>query len=152
VLSLDAVTPRGLALWLTQVVVMWSALRWASRRELLVVAVWTAACADVGFWLSPPSGLPVGIKVANQFLCMTGIFLLLNAGLRQRSAQAALAVTREEVRVLRGLLPICASCKRIRNTKGEWEQMEVYIRTHSEAEFTHGLCPVCIGEQFEGTA
>lgn len=44
---------------------------------------------------------------------------------------------------LAGLLPICMSCKRIRNDKGYWEKVETYIRDHSEAEFTHGLCPEC---------
>lgn len=44
---------------------------------------------------------------------------------------------------LRGLLPICSCCKKIRNGDGEWEQMEVFIREHSEADFSHGLCPEC---------
>ena len=48
-----------------------------------------------------------------------------------------------QVKLLSGLLPICASCKKIRNDKGYWEQMEVYIRDHSEADFTHGICPEC---------
>jgi preprotein translocase subunit YajC len=51
--------------------------------------------------------------------------------------------TLDKVRMLSGLLPICASCKRIRNDKGYWEQIEIYIRDHSEAEFTHGICPEC---------
>jgi hypothetical protein len=49
-----------------------------------------------------------------------------------------------KVRTLSGLLPICASCKKIRNDKGYWEQIEMYIRNHSEAEFSHGLCPDCM--------
>ena len=47
------------------------------------------------------------------------------------------------VKALSGLLPICASCKKIRNDNGYWEQMEMYIRDHSEAEFSHGICPEC---------
>ncbi len=46
-------------------------------------------------------------------------------------------------RALRGLLPICTSCKKIRNDKGYWEQMEMYISERSEADFTHGICPEC---------
>ena len=45
--------------------------------------------------------------------------------------------------VLSGFLPICASCKKIRNGNGYWYQIETYIRDHSEAEFTHGICPEC---------
>ena len=48
-----------------------------------------------------------------------------------------------EVKKLSGLLPICSSCKKIRNDEGYWEQLEVYIMDHSEAEFTHGICPDC---------
>lgn len=48
-----------------------------------------------------------------------------------------------EIKVLRGFLPICASCKRIRDDKGAWNQIESYIKEHSEAEFSHGICPEC---------
>ena len=44
---------------------------------------------------------------------------------------------------LNGLLPICAHCKNIRDDKGYWTQIESYIREHSEAEFSHGICPDC---------
>ncbi len=48
-----------------------------------------------------------------------------------------------KVKVLSGLLPICASCKRIRDDQGYWNQIESYIRNHSEADFSHGICPDC---------
>jgi len=49
----------------------------------------------------------------------------------------------EEVKKLSGLLPICASCKKIRDDKGYWNQLEGYIQKHSEAKFSHSLCPEC---------
>lgn len=54
--------------------------------------------------------------------------------------KAALA----EVKTLRGFIPICTSCKKVRNDKGYWEAIESYLQQHSEAEFTHSLCPECI--------
>jgi PAS domain S-box-containing protein len=48
-----------------------------------------------------------------------------------------------DIKTLRGLLPICAWCKKIRDDRGYWTQIEQYIRAHSEAEFTHGICPEC---------
>ncbi len=48
-----------------------------------------------------------------------------------------------KVKLLSGFLPICAFCKKIRNDKGYWQQIESYIRDNSEAEFTHGYCPEC---------
>ena len=52
------------------------------------------------------------------------------------------------VRTLTGLLPICASCKKIRNDNGYWEQIETYIRDHSDASFSHGYCPECATRLF----
>ncbi len=49
----------------------------------------------------------------------------------------------KNIKVLKGFLPICASCKNIRDDKGYWQQIESYIRDHSEAEFSHGICPEC---------
>ena len=48
-----------------------------------------------------------------------------------------------EIKTLSGLLPICASCKMIRDDKGYWKQIESYIKEHSEAEFSHSICPDC---------
>jgi len=48
------------------------------------------------------------------------------------------------IRTLRGLLPICSSCKKIRDDKGYWNQIEAYVSDHSEAEFSHSICPDCI--------
>jgi PAS domain S-box-containing protein len=48
-----------------------------------------------------------------------------------------------KVKTLKGLIPICASCKKIRDDKGYWNQLETYIHHHSEAEFSHGICPEC---------
>jgi len=48
-----------------------------------------------------------------------------------------------KVKALKGLLPICAWCKKIRDDQGYWQQIEAYIRDHSEADFSHGICPEC---------
>jgi hypothetical protein len=48
------------------------------------------------------------------------------------------------VQTLQGLLPICASCKKIRDDDGYWKQIEFYISEHSDAKFSHGICPDCM--------
>ena len=63
---------------------------------------------------------------------------------RTSSLQEAL----KEVKQLTGLLPICASCKKIRDDKGYWNQIEGYIQKHSEAQFSHGICPECSDELY----
>lgn len=54
----------------------------------------------------------------------------------------------EEIKVLRGIIPICSYCKRILSDNASWEQMEVYISNHSEAQFSHGICPDCMEKYF----
>jgi PAS domain S-box-containing protein len=54
--------------------------------------------------------------------------------------QAAL----KKIKTLRGIIPICAACKKIRDDKGYWNQIEIYLRDHSEADFSHGICPECV--------
>jgi FixJ family two-component response regulator len=53
-----------------------------------------------------------------------------------------------KVKTLRGLLPICSGCNKIRDDKGYWSQVEGYIQEHTDAQFTHGLCPDCIRKYF----
>ena len=55
-----------------------------------------------------------------------------------------------KIKKLEGMLPICCSCKKIRDDKGAWHQIEEYISDHSEAEFTHGMCPECIKNHYPG--
>ena len=75
----------------------------------------------------------------------------LHVGRRVVDLQARLAekvtelqATLDRVRQLRGLLPICSYCKRIRNDENYWERVEVYVSEHTDATFTHGICPSCL--------
>jgi hypothetical protein len=49
-----------------------------------------------------------------------------------------------EIKALKGIIPICASCKKVRTNQGFWHQEEVDFRDHPEAKFSHGICPDCI--------
>lgn len=62
----------------------------------------------------------------------------------QRRINDQLQKALDDIKTLKGILPICASCKKIRNDRGYWDQIESYIREHTEAEFSHGLCPECM--------
>ena len=83
------------------------------------------------------------------FLGLVSYYLALTASRRRRAEEERerlikkLQETLAEVKTLSGLLPICANCKKIRDDKGYWNQIEAYIGDHSEAEFSHGICPVC---------
>ena len=58
-------------------------------------------------------------------------------------AKKELEITLEEVKILRGIIPICVTCKKIRDSKGYWNQVEAYVEKHSEAQFSHSICEDC---------
>jgi len=65
-----------------------------------------------------------------------------------RSQRDELELALKNVQQLKGLLPICASCKKIRDDKGYWNEIEHYIREHSDADFSHSLCPECFNDLY----
>ena len=65
---------------------------------------------------------------------------------RERTRELERAL--QEVKTLRGLIPVCAHCKKIRDDQGYWKRMEDYLRSHSEADITHGLCPECARQHY----
>ena len=72
---------------------------------------------------------------------------------KQREAERERLMTEHmnalsKVKVLSGMLPICSACKRIRDDEGYWEQIEAYIHDHSEADFSHGICPECAAKLY----
>ena len=76
----------------------------------------------------------------------TAELALSNKQLRQVIVELRDAMAK--VRTLTGMLPICSSCKKIRDDKGYWNQIESYISEHSKAEFSHGICPECAKELY----
>jgi PAS domain S-box-containing protein len=71
--------------------------------------------------------------------------------LREEERESLIAEFEEvvaKVKLLSGFLPICASCKKIRDDKGYWQQIESYIKNHSEAQFSHSICPECIKKYY----
>jgi len=83
---------------------------------------------------------------ADQISLIGAVYELRLIGLkvRERELQARVAEAVARVRVLSGMLPICASCKKVRDDKGYWNQIETYIRQHSDTQISHGLCPDCV--------
>ena len=86
-----------------------------------------------------------GLVVATAFLLAWAVYRMRTHRLRRRQIELSRTVKEAlgSVRTLRGLLPICAWCKKIRSDQGYWEQIEAYVKSHSEADFTHGICPDC---------
>jgi GAF domain-containing protein len=84
---------------------------------------------------------------APQRAAMTALSRQVMALLELRRVSAHLAEALGKVRMLYGLLPICAWCKRIRDDEGYWSQVEAYLQSHSDVDFTHGICPECFEKE-----
>lgn len=112
-----------------------------------------------------PAGMPthpldLPFEVIGLFTSMfmfAGIFFIapIFESIRRREEEREMMVRelREalaNVKTLKGLLPICASCKKIRDDKGYWNQIEAYIGTHTDAEFSHSICPECRDKLYPG--
>ncbi len=67
---------------------------------------------------------------------------------KEQGLRVELEEAMSNLKTLQGMLPICAHCKKVRDDQGYWTQIEHYIRAHSEAQFTHGICPDCIKEHY----
>jgi two-component system sensor histidine kinase/response regulator len=77
-------------------------------------------------------------------------FVIYNRYRLKARAHEKIVEALERINTLQGLLPICASCKKIRDDGGYWHQVEAYVEQHSEAEFSHGLCPECVESLYPG--
>lgn len=93
--------------------------------SLGLIAAWC-----IGLW----TAVQLGRSNRIQFLALE----------RERAARLELEVANSEITRLRGILPICSSCKRVRDDEGFWQQVEVFVEAHSEAQFSHGTCPACM--------
>ena len=87
--------------------------------------------------------LPISGENPSNLIILTDVTESLEAKEALQAEHDRLLQALSEVKALSGLLPICASCKKIRDDKGYWNQIESYIRDHSEADFSHSICPDC---------
>jgi len=116
--------------------------------------VWNEIGSSFSFKLMPQYYKAYWFYALVVIVLVTAIYCLYRLRLwrllnREKELQTGIQEALANVKTLSGLLPICANCKKIRNDKGYWDQIEGYIQKHSEAQFTHGICPEC-AEKFYG--
>jgi hypothetical protein len=124
---------------------------------LFVIPVGLAARVSGRRW-----GVGLGVLIPLAHVCFTFVWKppwtekdsVINAGVRMAVLVAVAVVidliTRQarEIRALRGLLPVCCFCRKIRTEDQRWQQIEAYITEHSEAKFTHTFCPECAKKHY----
>ena len=141
---LDMMTSVGIALSILFIIPVYLASWIRPSWMIIVVATVSTVLTIYSYFFSPSGGIPK-IAAINHFLVV--VALLVTAVLALRHNQLS-----EEIKTLHGFLKMCASCKKILNEKGEWEPLEVYIGTHSEAAVTHSVCSRCKSDYQEKLA
>jgi len=91
------------------------------------------------------------IITSSVFVCtalIVPLWIIITDISRLEKTTARLQEAHDNIKTLEGLLPMCANCKNIRDDNGYWQQLEIYIRDHSQATISHGICPTCAGKLY----
>ena len=158
VFLLDLITPQGFSVYILYALSGLLSIRSAQAGFAIKISIAASLLTILGFFLSPQTAHQDLLRVlTNRALAVlvvsiTGILSIRIIFSDERREKAILEREKsfEEIKILRGLLPICCSCKKIRNDKGYWIFIESYIKEHSEADFTHGICPECSKKLYPG--
>jgi hypothetical protein len=140
---LDIVTPLSIADWLIEVLLVWIASVRGSTREMVLVASAGTGAIVLGLWTSPDHTEPLWVAAMNRLAAVGVTWMIVVVGRKRRGAEHARSQVTVQLKVLQGLLPICAACKAIRDQAGEWHRLETYLSAHSEVRLTHSLCSSC---------
>jgi hypothetical protein len=149
ILLLDLFIPLGVAVGVLYVVPVLLSL-WSSKKGFTVLVAVVASVLTIGAYFYKPAVPEMWKVLFNRSLSLIAIGITAILGLQRKNILTAweealrdreMAI--EKLKILSGLLPICASCKKIRDDQGYWNDVAGYISEHSEAEFSHGICPAC---------
>jgi len=136
VFILDLSVPHGVGIAMFYATLVLLAGWWMDRRWMLVVAGASTILVMLPLLISHGDTTD-SIPVMNHFLAMATIWITCAMVLVHKQRE-------EKVKRLTGLLPMCSLCKKVRDDKGLWSQVEQYFEEHhADLQFTHGLCPVC---------
>ncbi len=142
VVTIDALIPLGIACGILYTGAVLMAQQSRNSRLIVWVATISTLLTISKYLLAPLGDTPHWVVLTNRILSIYVIWV---------TALMALKINKqhtEEVKSLSGLLPICAWCKNIRNDQGYWTQLEAFLNEHTEAEFSHSICPGCMEAHF----
>lgn len=136
VFLIDLFFPRGVAIGMLYAIPVLLAARSQQPRFTFIFAAACTVLAVLGYIFSAPGAIP-WMVLTNRILSITVLW-----GVALLSLQHLKAT--ERINLLHDLLPMCASCKKIRDDKGYWSQVEEYLESQTNTMLTHGICPECM--------
>jgi len=146
----DLLMPQGAAMGVPHVLVILISLRIGDGRVTYSLALLCTLLTLWGFHLSPESvgTMDPVVILTNRLAALLSIWSAAFLGIRLTTAIAQREAAMKEIKILKGRLPICAHCKKIRDGQEAWVQLEEYLLHHSEAIFSHSICPGFMDEHF----
>ncbi|MDE3017384.1 MAG: hypothetical protein KGO52_02810 [Nitrospirota bacterium] len=129
---LDVLTPAGINIPLLYTIPLLFALLIPDRRFFLSVAATAAILTPFGFYFSPPGGV-AWMGIVNRLMVVLALGVTAGFYWRLKSLQA--------------LLPFCSGCQKVRDDRGYWKQLELYLEEHAGTQFSRGLCPTCVQKE-----
>lgn len=149
IFAIDTLIPLGVAGGVPYISVVLLSL-WSKKKKLpLVFAVCSSMLTIIAYFTSP-SGGELWKVLFNRGLALFAIWTTAILAQQRIKIAEEREAALSDLKILKGLLPMCANCKKIRDDQGDWNQMEFYIEHHTEAQFSHGLCPQCGDELYGG--
>ncbi len=142
IFAIDLFVPLGVAAGVPYVAVVLVSLWIPKRKFTIAIALISSSLTLLGLMYSPAGG-ELWKVLLNRALALFAIWTTTVLTLQRKTIEEERFKAVHETKVLRGLIPICASCKNIRDDKGYWKRIELYIEQHSEAHFSHGICQEC---------
>jgi len=142
VFSIDLSIPLGVAGGVPYLMVVLITLWLPLYKNTIVPAFICSFLTILGLYFSPPGG-EMWKVLTNRGLALFAIWATAFVVIQKKFMEIEREKHLSEIKVLQGLLPICASCKKIRDDAGKWNEIEVYIKERSEADFSHGICQDC---------
>jgi len=116
-------------------------MTWQFNRGVAVL--FSCLCALVWFAVDDASGVQYSTPIIPFWNAAARLVYFLSFTILLSYIREQLRQSKEEVKRLSALLPICASCKKIRDDEGYWQEIESYLHSHSDTRFSHGICPEC---------
>jgi hypothetical protein len=116
--------------------------------SVISAVVWLVADVSSGHAFTHPL-IPFWNAIVRLGFFSVVVIMLSRLKLTYKAQEALIGELREamdNIKVLSGLVPICAWCKKVRDDQGYWQQVEAYVASHSEATFTHAICPECLAK------
>ena len=136
---------------------IYAALPLPLTRQVILALLLSIGDIAVTWRYNTAVSVPALVDIALAYACANAVGFFVSWHVhqwRRREFVARTEATRAlaEVRTLRGIIPICAYCKNIRTDAGSWERVEAYVRDHTDASFSHGVCPDCMRKHFPDDA